>query len=72
MVFAQDNKRGSEANSTKTAKGVKRALVVGIAGYQAASLKLNYSDGDTFILKTIYHRLKKTKEYLVSLTKFKL
>lgn len=52
MVFAQGINRGADAKSIKeTSKGVKRALVVGISNYQAASLKLNYADNDATIFK---------------------
>ena len=66
-MLAQEEQRGSEAkNVKKTSKGVKRALVVGIAGYKAKSLNLDYSDDDAVIFKDYLSEVEKiAKENLV-------
>ncbi|GAA4282173.1 tetratricopeptide repeat protein [Gaetbulibacter aestuarii] len=66
--FAQDGERGSGAVNLKKKRGVKRALVVGIADYNAESLKLNYSDDDAKIFKEYLEEVEQIpKERLVAL-----
>ena len=69
FMLAQEGQRGSVAkNVKKSSKGVKRALVVGIAGYKAKSLHLDYADDDAEIFKEYLKEVEKIpKERLVSL-----
>jgi len=69
LIWCQDEgARGSGAKKVGEKSGVKRALVVGVADYNASSLKLNYADDDAVIFKDYLLEVEKIpEERLVSL-----
>ncbi|SDH00969.1 caspase family protein [Winogradskyella thalassocola] len=68
LCFAQEDSRGSKAQSTEAIEeGTKRAIVIGVSDYNEEGLRLKYADNDAILFKNYLSQIEELSNENISL-----